>query len=183
MQLATSRDGIQWNRTPERRPFIRLGPQGSFWAGMIFVKEPLAFRVGDDLHFFFEGWKKAHNDPTRTGPASWGRATLWLDGFISADAAYTGGELTTRTLVFSGSKLQLNLVTGAGGTVRVEIQDESGRSLEGFGAQDADEINGNYLQVQASWKDSPDVASLEGRKVRLRFVMRDASLYSFQFVP
>ena len=182
VQLATSRDGIHWNRTPQRRPFIRLGPQGSFWAGMVFVREPLAFRVGDNLHFFFEGWKKAHNDPTRTGPAFWGRATLRPDGFISADAAYTGGELTTRTLVFSGRKLQLNLATGAGGTVRVEIQDTSGRPLEGFGAQDADEINGNYLQVQASWKGSPSVVSLEGRKVRLRFVMRDASLYSFQFV-
>ena len=66
--------------------------------------------------------------------------------------------------------------------MRVEIQDESGHPLEGFGVEDADEINGSYPQVQASWKGSSDIGSLEGRKVRLRFVMRDASLYSFQFV-
>lgn len=182
VQLATSRDGVQWNRTPQRRPFIRLGPQGSFWAGMIFVRHPLAFPVGNELHFFFEGWKKAHNDPARTGPASWGKATLRVDGFIGAEAAYTGGELTTRALTFSGSKLRLNVATGAGGIVRVEIQDDSGHPLEGFEAEDADEINGNYPQVQASWKGSPDVASLAGRKVRLKFLMRDANLYSFQFV-
>ncbi len=183
VQLASSRDGIRWNRTPERRPFIRLGPQGSFWSGMIFVKEPLAFRVGSELHFFFEGWRKAHNDPTRTGPASWGRARLRVDGFISADAAYTGGELTTRPLTFSGTRLQLNLATGAGGTVRVEIQDESGRPRDGFSAGEADEINGNHLEVDASWKGSRNLASVAGKTVKLRFVMRDASLYSFQFVP
>ena len=107
---------------------------------------------------------------------------LRVDGFISADAAYTGGELTTRPLTFSGSQLQLNVATGAGGTVRVEIQDDSGRPLEGFGAEEADEINGNYLQGKAHWKGSSNVASLAGKNVRLRFLMRDASLYSFQFV-
>ena len=29
----------------------------------------------------------------------------------------------------------------------------------------------------------PDVGALAGRPVRLRFVMRDARLYSFQFLP
>ncbi len=64
----------------------------------------------------------------------------------------------------------------------MEIQDESGRPLEGFRAADADEINGNYLRVAASWRGRPDVSSLAGQPVRLRFVMRDARLYSFQFV-
>ena len=182
VQLATSRDGIRWNRAPGRRPFIRLGPQGSFWSGMVFARSPLAFRDGNDLHFFFEGWDKAHNDPARTRPPVWGRAVLRVDGFISADAAYTGGELTTRTLTFSGKQLQLNVATGAGGIVRVEIQDDAGQPLEGFGADDADEINGNYLQIKASWKGSSNVASLAGKNIRLRFQMRDASLYSFQFV-
>jgi len=78
--------------------------------------------------------------------------------------------------------LQLNVDTSAGGIVQVEIQDESGRPLEGFEAADADEINGNYLKVAASWNGRPDVSALAGQPVRLRFLLRDARLYSFQFV-
>lgn len=40
-----------------------------------------------------------------------GRAILRLDGFISADAAYTRGELITKPLVFAGDRLMLNVDT------------------------------------------------------------------------
>lgn len=111
-----------------------------------------------------------------------GVAVARTDGFIVAEAAYTGGELTTKPLVFEGTTLQLNVDTGAGGIVQVEIQDQSGRPLDGFTAADADEINGNYLRVAASWRGRSDVSALAGQPVRLRFIMRDARLYSFQFV-
>ena len=72
--------------------------------------------------------------------------------------------------------------TGAGGSVQVEIQDEKGVPIPGFTAAEADEINGNHVRIIASWQGSRDLRSLEGRTVRLRFVMRDANLYSFQSV-
>jgi hypothetical protein len=31
------------------------------------------------------------------------------------------------------------------------------------------------------WKNTPDLTALAGKPVRLRFVMRDADLYSFKF--
>ena len=149
---------------------------------MLFVKRPLPSASDPRLEIYFDGWQKVHNDPTRTGQPVRGVAIARTDGFIVAEAAYTGGELTTKPLVFEGKRLQLNADTSAGGIVQVEIQDESGRPLEGFRAADADEINGNYLRVAASWRSRSDVSSLAGQPVRLRFVMRDARLYSFQFV-
>ena len=134
------------------------------------------------MEVYFDGWQKVHNDPTRTGQPVRGVAVARSDGFIFAEAAYTGGELTTKPLVFEGNELLLNADTGAGGIVRVEIQDESGRPLESFTADDADEINGNYPRVAASWNGRSEVSGLAGQPVRLRFVMRDARLYSFQFV-
>ena len=71
----------------------------------------------------------------------------------------------------------------AGGTVRVEIQDEAGEPHEGFTAAEADEINGNYVRVPVTWDGNGDVGPLAGKPIRLRFVMRDAKLYSFQFLP
>jgi len=181
VQLATSRDGIHWNRSPVRQPFIRLGPEGSFYSGMIFAQgSPL--HLDDKLYFSVSCWDKAHWEK-RVKPPVTSRAVLRLDGFISADSAYTGGELTTKPLVFEGRELQLNVATGAGGTVQVEIQDGASNPIEGFAVGDADEINGNYTGILASWNGKSDVSSLAGRVVKLRFLMRDSKLHSFQFLP
>ena len=101
----------------------------------------------------------------------------------SADAAYTGGELVSKPLVFSGQKLQPNVDTSAGGVCRVEILDQSSEKIPGFTLDDADEINGNYIRVWASWRGSTDVSALAGKPIKLRFAMRDTKLYSFQFLP
>ena len=191
IQLATSRDGIHWNRAPGRKPFIRLGPQGTFWSGMIFTRSP-CFRMGDDLVFFFDGFSQNHAEfHSIENELGAGRALLRVDGFISADAVYTGGELTTKPMVFSGGKLELNVATGAGGTVQVEIQDETGKPIDGFTEAEADEINGNHIRVPVSWggttfkrgrwQGNTDVSSLAGKPIRLRFIMRDCKLYAFQF--
>lgn len=182
VQLVTSRDGIHWHRAPGRKPFIRLGPQDSFWAGMVYPAGGRAIRVGDELWFYFTGFPFNHQTQGTEGGR--GRAILRLDGFISADAEYTGGELLTRPLVFAGNRLQLNAATGAGGFVHVEIQDEAGKPIDGFAATDEhDEITGNYIRAAATWKGSTDVGALAGRPIRLRFIMRDCKLYSFQFLP
>lgn len=181
-QLITSRDGVHWNRTPQRKAFIPAGPEGRFWSRQVYP-DGNAVRVGDELWFYFAGLDVGHKEQSlKESHGARGRAVLRLDGFISADAAYTGGELATKPLVFGGERMELNVDTGAGGVARVEIQDESGRPLPGFAESDADEINGNYIGVAASWNGNPDVRAAAGRPVRLRFVMRDAKLYSFQFL-
>ena len=184
VQLVTSRDGVHFHRAPQRKPFMRLGPHGSWYSRMLWPAGN-AIRVGDELWIYFSGHDVAHNpeQDLLTSNGAHGRAVLRLDGFISADAAYTGGELTTKPLVFDGGKLQLNVDTSAGGTVRVEIQDAAGKPIEGFAAADTDEINGNYLRVSSTWNGDADVSSLAGKPIRLRFLMRDAKLYSFQFLP
>ncbi|MCP4645354.1 MAG: glycoside hydrolase family 32 protein, partial [bacterium] len=51
VQLVTSRDGITWNRAPGRKPFIRLGPEGTFWSKSLWP-DGNAIRVGDELWFY-----------------------------------------------------------------------------------------------------------------------------------
>lgn len=184
VQLATSRDGSHWNRSPQRKPFIAVGPRGSWWSKMIWPSGNV-IRVGDELWIYFAGYDVAHNmeQDALKSKGAYGRAVLRLDGFISADANYSGGELVTKPLIFGGSKLQLNVDTGAGGIVRVEILDENGKPIPEFSRKAADGINGNYIRVLCSWKQTSDVSSLAGKPVRLRFLMRNAKLYSFQFVP
>ena len=47
------------------------------------------------------------------------RLVLRLDGFVSADAPYGGGTLTTVPIVFEGRRLELNVETSVAGEVRV----------------------------------------------------------------
>lgn len=43
------------------------------------------------------------------------------------------------------------------------------------------EITGHRINHIVSWKQGADVSALAGKPVRLRFVLKDADLYSLQF--
>ena len=40
---------------------------------------------------------------------------------------------------------------------------------------------GNEIDRRVTWKSGSDVSALAGKPVRLRFSMKDADLFSFQF--
>ncbi|MCO6458583.1 MAG: hypothetical protein J5I93_25025 [Pirellulaceae bacterium] len=109
------------------------------------------------------------------------RYTLRLDGFVSARADWSGGELLTRPVVFSGQRLMLNFATSAAGSLQVEIQRPDGTPCEGFALDDCPAMFGDQLDRPVTWKAGSDLAKLAGKPVRLRFHLRDADLYAYQF--
>ncbi len=109
------------------------------------------------------------------------RYSLRLDGFASVQASYAGGDLLTKPLKFTGDRLELNFSTSAAGSIRVEIQDAAGQPISGFSAGDCVEIVGNEIGRIIRWEGGADVSSLARKTVRLRFVMKDADLFSFRF--
>ena len=109
------------------------------------------------------------------------RYTVRTDGFASLHGPYKGGEAVTKPFTFTGRSLNLNYATGAAGSVRVEVQDAAGRPVEGFGLADSGPIAGDEVSRAVAWKGGADVGRLAGRPVRLRFVLRDADVYSFRF--
>ena len=109
------------------------------------------------------------------------RYTLRLDGFTSISAPMAGGEIVTNPIQFAGKELRLNFSSSAAGDVRVEIQDIDGKPLPGFGLDDCPPIFGDSIERTVTWKSGGDVSGLAGRPVRLRFSLRDADLFAFQF--
>jgi len=109
------------------------------------------------------------------------RHTIRLDGFVSVEAPLTGGTLLTKPLRFEGKQFGLNVSTSAAGGVRVAFQNTDGSPIEGFRLDDCDEIYGDFLEREVTWRGKPDVRSLSGKPVRLLFEIRDADLYAFQF--
>jgi len=80
----------------------------------------------------------------------------------------------TKPLTFKGARLTLNMA--ARGSVRVSILDESGKALAGY---ESAEATGDSVAQELRW--TADLAALEGKPVRLRFELKDAKLFAFQF--
>ena len=177
----SSRDGAAFRRWDEA--FLRPGPEAAgrwiygdnYQSYGLFETKTEAPGLPNEisLHFNEGAWR---DDMHRLR-----RYSIRLDGFVSLNAPLTGGELVTKPLKFTGRRLALNYATSAAGSLRVEIQDAAGEPLPGFSLADADELFGDSIDQTASWKNSSDVSALASQAVRLRFVLRDGDLFSYQF--
>lgn len=183
-QLATSRDGRNWTRY--RTPYLPLENYDGCELKVIHIY-PGMFEREDKVIQYFAGYTFTHGD-TQVRYGNGGRemggvfrAEQRIDGFISMDFDYEGGEVVTEPFTFEGNRLVLNLNTSASGEARVAVLDAAGNPIEGYALGDARYINGNYPGKTVAWKQGPDVGRLANQEVRLRFVCRGTKLYSFRF--
>ena len=109
------------------------------------------------------------------------RYSLRIDGFGSVHAKSVEGTMTTRPFVFDGKELSLNVSTAAAGSVQVEILDANGAPVSGFTAADCDYFYGDSLDWRVTWHEKADLSALAGQTISLRFVLREADLYSLKF--
>ncbi len=65
--------------------------------------------------------------------------------------------------------------------LQVELQDAQGKPLPGFSLDHCEEMFGDSLDRTVQWTPKANLSPLIGQPVRVRFVLRDANLYSFQF--
>ncbi len=181
--LMASRDGVHFKRWNEA--FLRPGIQrkGTWHYGHQYIAWHVVETVSalpgapNELSLY------AGEDYWTGDSSALRRYTLRIDGFVSVWAPFDGGELVTRPLVFDGKRLSLNFSTSAAGDVRVELQQPDGKPIPGFSLDDCHEVFGDELDRTVTWTGGSDVTKLAGQPVRLRFVLRDADLYSFQFTP
>jgi len=180
-RFMSSRDGRQFSLWPES--FIRPGLRtrdtwfyGDIYQAWGLVETPSAITDAPPEVSLYasEGYHQQAGTKFR-------RYTLRPDGFVSVEAPLTGGEFTTRPLVFAGKELTLNVSTSAAGSVRVEVQDAAGKPIEGFALADCPEVFGDDLERVVLWKGGPDVGTLAGKPIRLRIELKDADLYSLRF--
>ena len=85
------------------------------------------------------------------------------------------------TTIRGATELILNLSTSAAGSVKVELQDSIGQPIKGYTLEECDEIYGDGIAMPASWNKSTEVSSLAGKPIRIRFVLKDADIYSMRF--
>ena len=183
-QLTVSRDSYRWLRAGDRYTFLPNGPRGSWDEGMISDISPPII-IGNIIYLYYGGTDGPHY--SNFSKSRIGLATLRLDGFVSIDAVKEG-VLTTKPLTFKGTRLEINAeirrhaaVQDWRGYVKVEVQDDRGRAIPGYSAEECDPFTGDSVHHIVTWRGNPDVSPLQDRPVRLKFHMRRAKLYSFRF--
>ena len=177
--LATSRDGINWQRVLDRQTFLTLGEKGTWEDGMVRISQNFITH-NDQLYFYYGGVNGPHtgmkfSQVERKFKSMLGLATLRRDGFVSLDAGETEGFMLTKPLALNGKDLYLN-VDASRGYVIVSVTDDVGTPLENYISE---RIVGDQLEVKVIFTAS--LEALKDKEVRLKFQLKDASMYSYWF--
>ena len=176
MQLASSRDGVDWERSGDRKTFLPNGPAGSIDAGEIYMaREPVL--VDDELWFYYSPGTMEHGVTGRSGPLC--LAKLRLDGFVSVDGGDETGALITKPILCEGGPLTINAVA-QGGMAGVAVLDESGIQYRGYSMEECAKFDGDSLAQRVTWRDKTSLDDLNGKIIRLKFYLKNAKLYAFR---
>ena len=183
VQLVSTRDGSNWQRTEPRTPVITTGPS-AFDNGAILNIANQPVIVGDEIFYYYTAMNTTHGGTRPPKGITIGLAKWRLDGFASLDAGDLGGFVETTEWVTQGDLTQLVINADAtDGSIRVEVVDENGVIYDGYSVLDSDVVTGDSVRHVVSWTEHAGLP--DGEVFRLRFYMENASIYSYrvQVVP
>lgn len=177
VELASSHDGVHWTRQEgQRPPILPQGPPGSWDDGQIYTaRAPLL--EGNTLKLWYGGFNDLHGVALTKMTGGIGLATLRKDGFASLDAGANTGVVVTRVLSGAAGPLRVNY-RASGGWVKVEVLEEDGQVLAGYGQSDCAALTGDSVNEAVTWAGHTELPAGRAR-LRLRFLLQNASLYSF----
>lgn len=204
VELAASRDGLNWTRVHQGEKFIPCGAHGE-WDRFNNSIACRPVRVGDELWFYYSGRTYRHSgyggndrgteDATSlrarvggTAPAgssgdaqfrgvrsAIGLAKLRVDGYVSLGASFDGGSVTTVPVVPTGKSLRINAAARFGEIV-VEVLGPDGKPVPGGVSQP---VRADGVEIEVQWPDGSPGPLSASDPVQLRFRMRNARLYSY----
>lgn len=190
IRIASSADGIRWERFHTRAAFIPQGEPGSDEEGSVLPACP-PIRQGEDLLIYYSGHRLGQHE---SGVQSGGCrvATMKADRFVAQQADENAGWLLTREFILGGNRLRVNLAQDRRPyrmpRLRVEILRHPPMGghwgfqeiYPGFGLEDCDPLSGDSTSLTVTWKGNPDLSPLRGKAVYLRFELAHMSLFAFR---
>lgn len=169
----SSRDGLTFHRfdqavIPQSAPQDRDGNRSNYMANGLL-----------ELPGRPDEWSVYATEAYYAGPDSRLRRFVYRrDGFV----ALTGtGETLLKPIRFSGDSLLLNYRCREGGTVKVEVCDESGSPVRGLSRDDCELLTGDFINHTLTWKSSDALQAVAGKSVRLKLILNKADVFALQF--
>ena len=180
-QLVWSRDGVNWQRHPQRPVFLETGPDGSYDCGMVYVGKGL-IEHDDRIDLYYTGWDLPHVPGEAQTHIC--LATLRKDGFVSVEAP-NRGTLLTRPIACPGGQLHINARTASAGSVRVSLYrgdgEMDGQPLENWDDTPSADFTGDKLDHVVGWTNTAGFNTMKGQTIRLLFELEQAEMFSFWF--
>lgn len=191
VRVASSIDGFRWTRVASREPFIARGREGDFDHGQVMRISPTApVREGNRISIYYLGATRGQHD--WHGSTGVGLVTTQADRFVMQAAGDEPGWLTTREFVLEGNRLRLNLYGRKSKNLLRYLKAEVLRTpppsghhgfrapVPGFTLAESDPLRENSVEALVTWNGNPDLGSLRGQRIHLRFELRNMGLFSFQ---
>jgi hypothetical protein len=179
VQLTSSRDGVRWERTGGREPFIPNGAAGEWDAGIIYTAtKPVVLKDRILVYYYGNAWPHIPGGDD-SNPRGIGLATLRRDGYVSLDAGDEEGDFGTVPFV-AGEEVEIHLnVDAKDGRVYARLSDEV-RCEALPDIEPSEAIEGDHLDVTLRWSRE-QMKAFSGKKVCARIYGRRASFYSYWF--
>ena len=187
VEIAVSRDRLNWHRVAERRVFISNGKSQAWDAGIIFTASQPLQVVGNTVFIFYSGIQGDHaynvlkyaqpgdvdyQKFRQRATASIGVATIRRDGFVSLDAEGEEGLLVTQAFSWPEDvRLYINADLTMGEMV-VEVVDKAGRVCAR-----SDLLRGDHYESEVRFDRNLSIA--QRASSQLRFRMRNGKFYAF----
>jgi len=190
-QLVFSRDLVHWERLADRQPWIPRGEAGEQDCAMVhFASIPV--RAGDwmyqyyssgnlphpsvDQHWLYEQRrliKAGKRNPLQTI----GCVRFRPDRYLSLSASNHSGQVTTKAMTVSSSNLRIN-VDAKDGELLVSVLDGNEKAIKGY--EQSQPITIDHIEIEPKFENT--FVDLNGQRVKLRFTIRNAKLFSYTLV-
>lgn len=171
--MASSPDGVAWSWLPER--IMECGPDGSWDAGCLFGGVGLTHLPGDLVALPYQAYEYPHKYP-RSGRVGRIGLALWKRERLAAMQAEEVGEFWTVNLKAPGDQLYLNFEAKMPGYVKVGVE-----GVDNRGVDDCDLLVGDHLKKLVTWKGQSSIGVPKDKPFCLRFQLKAAKLFSFEF--
>ncbi len=179
VELAWSPDTVTWHRIQQGTPFIPHSPGANetygkmpydwgtiFASAPIFLDDEVRIYYGACDWYFFD-WRKGYLALARLRPDGWA-------GY-EQEAGNKPAIITTTPVVCTGGMLRLCADVDKKGFVKVTLIDKNGILAQ------SRIIKKTVTDGAVKWLDKFSLKNLRGKDVRLRFELKNAKLYSFNF--
>ena len=175
-ELATSRDGIQWQRPFQEKMFLPVSGDGkSFDAGCLWTNgTPVILQ--DEIRFYYGSYPSWNSDfdSSTTGI---GVASIPRDRFAALQPRDEYAQVTLKPqLLTRDAKLRMNAAAESG-QIQVELLSEGGYRIPGFTKADAIPIKGDQLDHEVQWREKK-ISDLPVGKYQIRLHLENAKLFA-----
>ena len=175
VELTWSPDTIEWHRISPDTPLIPCSEKVlDYDYGCVYACATPVF-LKDEIRLYYGGSDWLHGN-WRNGALC--LATLRPDGFAGYEPASPAAPAVIMVKPVTGyfGTLRITADVQVGGSVRVTVVDEQGQQLA-HGEPVSNTVTNGKIVWQAGW----DVAAMSSENSRLKFELRHAKLYSFNF--